>query len=46
MGGGAVLLKGGWGRVEKTKVQKVGGQKEEEEEEEEECDMDCLFNQC
>lgn len=26
-----MLLKGGWGRVEKTKVQKVGAEQEEEE---------------
>lgn len=48
MGGGVVLLKGGWGRVEETKVHKVGGQKEaeekeEEEEEEEECDNGLSF---
>lgn len=40
-----MLLKGGWGRVETTKVQKVGAEEEEEEEQEGET-MGCLFNQC
>lgn len=31
-GGGVMLLKGGWGRVETTKVQKVGAEEEEEQE--------------